>query len=167
MKILHYALWPAVTELHLLASRHYAFEGQCFVVAAGTVLTRSDVLEGFDSLNIDEPAAHMMLEAIPNDRELLQAGGSAIIAPDATIIAAAKAGDAALSASIDTARLAEGRLYLDTAGHYSRPDIFDTSRRLAGAPGCEAPVVTGDGPSLLNAPPWARTRCAGWRPASD
>ena len=123
---IHYALWPAVTELHLLASRHYAFEGQCFVVAAGTVLTRSEVLEGFDSLNIDEPVARLMLEAIPEDRSLLKAGGSAIIAPDATIIASAKEGDAAtLSASIDTAILAEGRLYLDTAGHYSRPDIFE------------------------------------------
>ncbi|MGK0489959.1 MAG: putative amidohydrolase [Sphingomonas echinoides] len=125
-EVLHYALWPAVTELHLLASRHYAFEGQCFVAAAGTVLTRSDVLEGFDSLKIDESAARLMLEAIPNDRLLLKAGGSAIIAPDATIIASAKEGDAAtLSASIDTAMLAEGRLYLDTAGHYSRPDIFE------------------------------------------
>jgi nitrilase len=36
-EVLHFALWPAVTELHLLASRHYAFEGQCFVAAAGTV----------------------------------------------------------------------------------------------------------------------------------
>jgi len=135
-EILHFALWPAVTDLHLLASRHYAFEGQCFVVAAGTVLTRSQVLEGFDSLARDEPAARTMLEAIPADREVLKAGGSAIIAPDATIIAAAAQGEAGtLSASIDTDRVAEGRLYLDTAGHYARPDIFELQVDMRERPG--------------------------------
>jgi nitrilase len=125
-EILHYALWPAVSELHLLASRHYAFEGQCFVAAAGMVLTRSEVLEGFDSLKVGEPGARLMLEAISEDRDLLKTGGSAIIAPDTSIIAVANDGDArTLSASIDTTLLANGRLYLDTAGHYARPDIFE------------------------------------------
>lgn len=73
-EVLHFALWPAVTELHLLASRHYAFEGQCYVAAAGTVLTRHDVLEGFDSLDTAEPGARLMLEAIPAERELLKSG---------------------------------------------------------------------------------------------
>ena len=125
-EVLHFALWPAVTELHLLASRHYAFEGQCYVAAAGTVLTRHDVLEGFDSLDTAEPGARLMLEAIPAERELLKSGGSAIIGPDASIVAIAASGDTStLSATIDPDKLAEGRLYLDTAGHYSRPDIFE------------------------------------------
>ncbi|CAH0355399.1 carbon-nitrogen hydrolase family protein [Sphingomonas melonis] len=125
-EVLHFALWPAVTELHLLASRHYAFEGQCYVAAAGTVLTRDDVLDGFDSLDIAEPDARSILEAIPAERELLKSGGSAIIGPDTSIIVVAASGDpSTLSATIDPGRLAEGRLYLDTAGHYSRPDIFE------------------------------------------
>ena len=125
-EVLHFALWPAVTELHLLASRHYAFEGQCYVAAAGTVLTRHDVLEGFDSLDTAETGARLMLEAIPAERELLKSGGSAIIGPDASIVAIAASGDTStLSATIDPDKLAEGRLYLDTAGHYSRPDIFE------------------------------------------
>ena len=49
---IHVAQWPGVKELHLLASRHYAFEGQCFVAVAGAVLTRGDVLAGFDSLGL-------------------------------------------------------------------------------------------------------------------
>lgn len=32
---LHIALWPSVGELNQIASRHYALEGRCFVVAAG------------------------------------------------------------------------------------------------------------------------------------
>lgn len=125
-EILHYALWPAVTELHLLASRHYAFEGQCFVAAAGTVLTRTDALDGFDSIGLNEPSARAMLEVIPADHEVLKSGGSAIIAPDTSLIARADPGVAStLIASIDPDIVAEGKLYLDTAGHYSRPDIFE------------------------------------------
>src|SRR5687768_8985905 len=35
---IHVALWPTVHERHQLASRHYAFEGRCFVLAAGSVM---------------------------------------------------------------------------------------------------------------------------------
>lgn len=73
--VLHFTLAPAVTELHLLASQHFVFEGQYFVAAAGTVLTRSQLLEGFDSLDIDGPAASMMLEVIPAKRDVLKTGG--------------------------------------------------------------------------------------------
>lgn len=123
---LHFALWPAVTDLHLLCSRHYAFEGQCFVVAAGVHLTRDDVLEGFDSLTDGDPAARELLASIPVERALLRGGGSAIIAPDTSLIAGpAPATRATLRGAIDLTRLADGRLYLDSAGHYSRPDIFE------------------------------------------
>ena len=70
-EVLHLALWPAVTDLHLLASRHYAFEGQCVVAAAGTVLTRTDVLAGFDSLSASAPEARALLASIPVEREML------------------------------------------------------------------------------------------------
>ena len=122
----HFALWPAVGELHLLNSRHYAFEGQCFVVAAGCVLTRDDVLSGFDS-GPPDPLARSMLETIPVERQLLKAGGSAVIGPDGGVIASAGNDPATLHASIDLDRLAEGRMRLDTVGHYSRPDIFELS----------------------------------------
>lgn len=123
---IHFALWPAVTDLHMLASRHYAFEGQCFVAAAGTVLTRQDVLDGFDSLRVREADARDLLVSIPVGRSLLKSGASAVIAPDAAVQAAASPGDAStLHAELDLSRLAEGRLYLDTAGHYARPDLFE------------------------------------------
>src|SRR5262245_6207594 len=59
---IHVAQWPGVKDLHLLASRHYAFEGQCFVAVAGAVLTRGDVLAGFDSLGLGAHPARTLLE---------------------------------------------------------------------------------------------------------
>jgi chlorite dismutase len=42
----HVALWPTVHEMHQIASRHYAFEGRCFVVAAGLLMRVRDVPAG-------------------------------------------------------------------------------------------------------------------------
>ena len=33
----HVAAWPTVREQYAIASRHYAMEGRCFVLAAGLV----------------------------------------------------------------------------------------------------------------------------------
>jgi predicted amidohydrolase len=122
---LHFALWPALGETQLVASRHYAFEGQCFVAAAGCFLTRGDVLEGFDSGPPDS-LAREMLEAIPAERDILKAGGSAIIAPDMSYVAGPAGATAELViGTIDLDQVTAGRLALDTVGHYSRPDIFE------------------------------------------
>jgi nitrilase len=122
---LHFALWPALGETHLVASRHYAFEGQCFVAAAGCFLTRGDVLEGFDSGPRD-PLAREMLEAIPAEHDILKAGGSAIIAPDMSFVAGPAGATADMViGTIDLDQVMAGRLALDAAGHYSRPDIFE------------------------------------------
>ena len=39
----HVASWPWVKEMHQIASRHYAFEGRCFVVASGGLLRAGDL----------------------------------------------------------------------------------------------------------------------------
>ena len=95
-ELIHAALWPALNEMNLISSRHYAFAGQCFVLAAGAVLRREEL---FLHLPKDEPAdlARSLLESIrePDSGWLLR-GGSAI----------------------------EARLTLHTTGHYSRPDVF-------------------------------------------
>ena len=39
----HIAAWPQLKEMNLVASRHYAFEGRCFVVAAGAIMQVRDL----------------------------------------------------------------------------------------------------------------------------
>jgi len=123
---LHIAPWPMVKEQNHLASRHYAFEGQCFVVAAGCVLSRGEILSGFESLGTSNVAAGELLEAIPGKNEdLILHGGSAVIAPNSSYLAGPIYDERCiLYAEIDPRLLAEGRLFLDTDGHYARPDVF-------------------------------------------
>ena len=45
---IHIALWPTVNELHQVASRHYAFEGRCFVVAAGQMMKAKEFPPGLE-----------------------------------------------------------------------------------------------------------------------
>jgi nitrilase len=125
-EIVHVAQWPWVRELHQIASRHYAFEGQCFVLAAGSVLRRGEVLEGYHSLGVEDGAALEVLEAIPGeDEDWLLRGGSAVIGPDAAYVAGPVLDETAvICAEIDLGRIAEGHLVIDTDGHYARPDVF-------------------------------------------
>ena len=72
---IHVAAWPTVRDIHQVASRHYAFEGRCFVLAAGSILRVSDL----------PPQLATLPELAPDD--LLLRGGSAIYAPDGAALA--------------------------------------------------------------------------------
>lgn len=125
-EVLHVAQWPSVKELHQIASRHYAFEGQCFVLAAGSVLSRGDVLAGFHSLDRPPAEALDLLGSMPGgDQDLLLRGGSAVIAPGSSYVTGPVFDEPCiLYAEIRPELILEGHLTLDTEGHYSRPDIF-------------------------------------------
>ncbi len=118
----HAALWPTVEEIHQVASRHYAFEARCFVVAAGSVLRRDQVpddLEIFRGDGID-PGEHLL------------AGGSAIIGPDGNYLAGpAGAEETILYADLDTSRIAAEHQTFDPVGHYARPDVFSVTINTA------------------------------------
>ena len=115
-ELIHIAQWPTVKEILLVASRSYAFEGQCFVVAAGTALQKKDLAH----LNL------ALLDEIPGNQEtLLMRGGSAIIAPNGDILAGpAPAEPLFITAEIAPQKAIDGRLTLDVTGHYARPDLF-------------------------------------------
>ena len=119
----HVAQWPAVGWRHRLACRTYAFEGQCVVIAAGGVLSRDDVLAGFDGAGGD-PTARSVLESLPGDR-LLKDGGSCVIAPDATWLIEPAGDLPVVHLTLDLAALTRRMPYLDAAGHYARPDVFE------------------------------------------
>ncbi|MEO0340849.1 MAG: carbon-nitrogen hydrolase family protein, partial [Bacteroidota bacterium] len=75
-EIIHIALWPAVKDLHQLASRHYAFESQSFVIAVGQILQVKDL-----------PSTLQLPEDLANTPErFLLNGGSSIIGPDSAYI---------------------------------------------------------------------------------
>jgi predicted amidohydrolase len=118
----HVAAWPTVHESHAIASRHYAMEGRCFVLAAGLVQHRDDLFDGLERVggNVDAKA---LLEAIPG--EVLNKGGSLIAGPDTRVIAQAGEGEETLFAELDLAEVAEELTSLDTDGHYARPDVFE------------------------------------------
>ena len=123
---IHVAQWPSVKDLHQLASRHYAFEGGCFVLAAGSVLSRRNVLEGYGSLGLANDEGLEILEAMPGEEdELILNGGSAVIGPDAGYLAGPVFDESGIIyADLRLEHIIKGHLVLDTGGHYARPDVF-------------------------------------------
>lgn len=113
-ELIHAALWPTVKEMHLVASRHYAFEGRCFVIAAGTVLLRQHL-----------PDLELFREIPATADDLLMRGGSAIIGPEGNLLAGPLADEEGiLVTALEPRRATEALMTMDAAGHYSRPDVF-------------------------------------------
>ncbi|MDQ3134600.1 MAG: carbon-nitrogen hydrolase family protein [Acidobacteriota bacterium] len=118
---IHVAVWPTVHEMHQIASRHYAFEGRCFVLAAGLVMPAKD-------LPAELPVASELSE---QPERLILRGGSAIIGPDGQyIVAPVYDEETILIAELDPAAIDQEKMTLDVTGHYHRPDVFDLRLRL-------------------------------------
>jgi len=112
---IHVALWPSVKEMYQIASRHYAFEGRCFVVAAGGIMRRTDLPREF------EIAANL-----GDDNEFILNGGSCVIGPDGQYVAGpAFCSEVIILARINLERIREESLTLDVTGHFNRQDVFD------------------------------------------
>ncbi len=113
---IHIAQWPAVKTMHQVASRHYAFEGRCVVITAGTVLHMDDLS------HLELP----LLKEIPVDPDgLIMRGGSCIIGPQGNFLAEPVFNQSAIvTAEVDLSEAIPQTMTLDIAGHYSRPDVF-------------------------------------------
>ncbi len=110
---IHVAIWPTVHEDHQLGSRHYAFEGRCFVLAAGCLLRARDLPPGLEP----HPGT-------PDDWILR--GGSAVIGPDGRYVCEPVFDrETIVRAELDTGRNREEAMNLDVSGHYARPELFD------------------------------------------
>lgn len=113
---IHVALWPTAHEMLQVASRHYAFEGRCFVIAAGSLQRARDLPQDL------EPHP----ERISSPDQYVLRGGSAIIGPDGRYLAGpVYETPAILTATLDLGRVREESMNLDVAGHYSRPDCLE------------------------------------------
>jgi predicted amidohydrolase len=107
---IHVAVWPTVNEVAQLASRHYAFEGRCFVMAVGLMMPASDV-------------PHQLSHNVTD--KWVERGGSCIVAPDSTyIVEPVFDRDELLVEDLDLAMIDRESMNLDVTGHYSRPDVF-------------------------------------------
>jgi len=112
---LHVAAWPTVKEMLQVASRHYAFEGRCYVLAAGSLLRASALPP--------ELEAHPAI--VTSEQQFVLRGGSAIIAPNGRYICEPVFdAPALLIADLDLGLTREESMTLDVTGHYSRPDVF-------------------------------------------
>ena len=124
----HVAVWPTVHDLHQVASRQYAFEGRCFVLASGALMRASALPAELE---------HHPERVTSPDQWVLR-GGSAIIGPDGKYIADPIYDQPAIvMAELDLRRASEESMTLDVTGHYHRPELFEfrplrTGRRSAG-----------------------------------
>lgn len=113
---IHIAVWPTVHEMHQIASRHYAFEARCFVLAAGLIMRVKDLP--------NELRAAPELADKPGDFVLR--GGSAIIGPDGKyVVEPVFDQETIITADLDLTAVEREKMTLDVSGHYSRPDIFN------------------------------------------
>lgn len=111
---IHIALWPQVHDMLQLCSRHYAFEGRCFLLAVGQIMTAGQI-----------PGTIELPE------KLLLNGGSCVIGPDGQFIVEPVFGKEELIViDLDIDKTIEERMTLDTSGHYQRPDIFSLTINL-------------------------------------
>jgi len=172
---IHCAAWPSFSlyrdlahalgaEVNLAASRVYAVEGQCFVVAACAVTT-----------------AEMLatIAATPEHAGLLETGGghAMIFGPDGRELAGALSPDAEglVTAHLDLDAIALAKATADPAGHYARPDVtrlwLDRSPRRpvieAGAPEAAPPRQEADEPAASSSVSASRPDTDGARHRSE
>lgn len=120
---IHVALWPTVNEMAQLASRHYAFEGRCFVLAVGLMMSTRDIPAG-----------------LPHDVNApwVERGGSCIVGPHGNyIVEPIYDREQLLLADLDLSLVDRESMALDVTGHYARPDVFRFSHHTT-------PSVTDD-----------------------
>jgi nitrilase len=126
---IHAALWPALSESHHIASRHYAFEGRCFVLAAGALMRASALPKEL------EPSP----DRVSGPDDWVLRGGSAIIGPDGSYVVEPVHDNAMiLTAELDLGAVRREKMTLDVSGHYARRDAFEF-RVIGGGSGRQAP----------------------------
>ncbi|HXE90784.1 MAG TPA: carbon-nitrogen hydrolase family protein [Terriglobales bacterium] len=115
---IHVAVWPTAHDLHHLASRHYAFEGRCYVLCVGLMMPARDLPRELARPRGMKPTS------------LLCRGGSAIFAPDGRTVAGPVFDrEIILTADLDFSVIDEEKMTLDVSGHYARPDVFQFAVR--------------------------------------
>ncbi|RLD22761.1 MAG: carbon-nitrogen hydrolase family protein [Bacteroidetes bacterium] len=110
---IHIALWPQVHDMLQIASRHYAFEGRCIVVAAGQLM------------KADQMPTELKLKADPET--LLLNGGSCIVGAHGKYLMEPDTSceDVLYYQIEDLDTIYGEKMTLDVSGHYQRDDVFE------------------------------------------
>lgn len=117
-ELIHVAVWPTVHEMHQIASRQYAFEGRCFVIAAGLLMATSELPDD------------LTIAAASQDATWVLRGGSAVVGPDGKYVHEPVFDKEELViADLDPTLAEREKMTLDVTGHYYRPDVFDFALR--------------------------------------
>ncbi len=107
--------WMPLVRIHQLASRHYAFEGRCFVLAVGLMMPAEDL-------------PRELLGGVPpslGDDQWVARGGGAIIGPDSHyVVQPVFNREELIVADLDFKQIDREAMTLDVSGHYARPDLF-------------------------------------------
>ena len=118
---IHVAVWPTVHELHQLASRHYAFEGRCFVLAVGLMMPSEDLPRDL----------HDGVTLRLGDSKWIERGGSAVIGPDSRyVLDPVFDRDELLISDLDLTQIDREMMTFDVSGHYARPDLFRFEKKV-------------------------------------
>jgi predicted amidohydrolase len=119
----HVALWPTVHEMHQVASRQYAFEGRCYVLAAGSLMRAKSL----------PPELEPHPDRVTSPDHWILRGGSAIIGPDGRYVVEPTFDRSIIvMADLDLVRTREERMTLDVAGHYARDDALSLTIHRTG-----------------------------------
>ena len=112
---LHAAAWPGHEFLDPVidaSMRHFAFENGCFVVSARELMNPEHVATG-------------MPDDLGDERSWHAHGGSAIISPMGEYLAGPVFDEETIiCAEIDYRQISFSKWWVDGAGHYARPDVF-------------------------------------------
>jgi predicted amidohydrolase len=117
---IHVALWPTAHEMHQIASRQYAFEGRCFVIASGSLMRAKHL----------PPELEPHPDRVKSPDQYVLRVVTAIIAPDGSYVTEpVYERDIVMTAELDLDMCRREAMTLDAGGHYARPDCFDFSVR--------------------------------------
>lgn len=114
----HVSAWPGSEMLTTDIARFIAFEGRVFSIAVSGIVTAADIPDDF-------PLAERLRA---NSRSLPFQGGSCVAGPNGQwLIPPITGAEGLVIAELPLADVDAERLTFDPTGHYSRPDVFQTT----------------------------------------